>query len=487
MSRQPFQTAGFAEFPPPPLPPVPSTPTMASNRQFSGLAMPSGLHPTARRGTPSAGATSDQPSDVRYTVYLRLPFPRNGFVDPPPVDWDASKERSLWKVISKHRNSELDWNLLAEHFHVSAPFLLQQVAWLYERELSQVRAQLRRVGTVGTPLNTPGTPQPGPSGQRIISGGETSRPSSAIASRPLGTPMSRTSSRNVLHPPVSPNSQDKAAAAPPPPSTTAATPMSRTASASTARAPLGQSSQYLPSTPTIGNVDTLSQQSRRGPQTSTGNATATSPTTLRRSPSASSTSSSGSSDDSSSADHDGLLGKRRNFRKFGTASRVARPPQDEAEEEESPAFLPWTESAGDGANSVPAEEAQTAVTGPPTSKQRRPRAPAGGYEPDRGQNTSGGTIRRGLQQINIQPYNNVSDSGASTPASQSSPRRQVSNRHHGAQSSPSMGSSFSDLSDASVTQSALEDQFLSAVGTGGSIVSRMSSISQAFRGRQQQH
>ncbi|KAK6496458.1 hypothetical protein TWF481_002475 [Arthrobotrys musiformis] len=260
--------------------------------------------------------------------------------------------------------------------------------------------------------------------------------------------MSRTSSRNVLHPPVSPNSQDKAAAAPPPLFTTVATPMSRTASASTTRAPLGQSSQYLPATPTIGNVDALSQQSRRGPQTSTGNATATSPTTLRRSPSASSTSSSGSSDGSSSADRDGLLGKRRNFRKFGTASRITRPPQDEAEEEESPAFLPWTEGTGDGASSVPAEGTQTVVTGPPTSKQRRPRAPAtGGYEPDRGQNTSGGTIRRGLQQINIQPYSNVSDSGASTPASQSSPRRQMSNRHHGAQSSPSMGSSFSDLSD----------------------------------------
>ncbi|KAK6341839.1 hypothetical protein TWF730_001327 [Orbilia blumenaviensis] len=454
MSRQPFQTAGFVEFPPPPLPPVPSTPTMASNRQFAGLTMPSGLHPTARRGTPSIGVASDQQSsDVRYTVYLRLPFPRNGFVDPPPVDWDASKERSLWKVISKHRNSELD----SEHFNVSAPFLLQQVAWLYERELSQVRAQLRRVGTVGTPLNTPGTPQPGSTGQRIVSGGETSRPNSAIASRPLGTPMSRTSSRNVLHPPVSPNPPDKAttatatatAAAPPPLSTTAATPMSRTTSASTARAPLGQSSQYLPATPTIGNLDTPSMQSRRAPQTSMENATATSPTTLRRSPSASSTSSSGSSDDSPTTDHNGILGKRRNFRKFGSASRISRAPQEQAEEEEeeSPAFLPWTESAGDGTNSTPPEGAQAVGTGPPTSKQRRPRAPPGGYEPDRGQNTSGGTIRRGLQQINVQPYNNVSDSGASTPASQSSPRRQMSNRHHGAQSSPSMGSSFSDLSD----------------------------------------
>ncbi|EPS37444.1 hypothetical protein H072_8906 [Dactylellina haptotyla CBS 200.50] len=429
---------------------------MASNRQFvptaAGLAMPSGLHPAARRTTPSAGAPPDQSPDVRYTVYLRLPFPRNGFVDPPPVDWDASKERSLWKVISKHRNSELDWNLLAEHYNVSAPFLLQQVAWLYERELSQVRAQLRRVGTVSTPLTTPGTPQPGATGQRALAGAETSRPNSAIASRPLGTPMSRTSSRNVSHPPVSPISQDKAAmaAAAIAPSATFATPMSRTTSASTARAPPTQSSQSFPATPTLGNLDSFPPQPRRTPKASGGNATATSPTVLRRSPSpSSSTSSSRSSDESSSVDNDGLY-KRRNFRKFGTSSRIVRQSkEEEADDEESPAFLPWSEGAGDGTNSAAAEGAQAAVTvPPPTSKQRRPRPPAtGGYEPDRGQNTSGGTIKRGLQQINIQPYNPISDSGASTPASQSSPRGRVNAKPHGNQSSPSMGSSFSDLSE----------------------------------------
>lgn len=35
----------------------------------------------------------------------------------------------------------------ADHFNVSLPFLLQQAAWLYDRQLSQVRAQIRRVGT----------------------------------------------------------------------------------------------------------------------------------------------------------------------------------------------------------------------------------------------------------------------------------------------------------------------------------------------------
>lgn len=45
----------------------------------------------------------------------------------------------------------------AEKFDVTQPFLLQQAAWLYERQLSQVRAQMRKVG----PWHS-ATPSPGP-------------------------------------------------------------------------------------------------------------------------------------------------------------------------------------------------------------------------------------------------------------------------------------------------------------------------------------
>lgn len=33
---------------------------------------------------------------------------------------------------------------------MTLPFLLQEAAWLYERQLSQVRAQMRKVGREGT-------------------------------------------------------------------------------------------------------------------------------------------------------------------------------------------------------------------------------------------------------------------------------------------------------------------------------------------------
>jgi hypothetical protein len=46
----------------------------------------------------------------------------------------------------------------AENFEVTLQFLLQQAAWLYDRQLSQVRAQIRKVGT--TQSNSP-SPAPG--------------------------------------------------------------------------------------------------------------------------------------------------------------------------------------------------------------------------------------------------------------------------------------------------------------------------------------
>ncbi len=44
-------------------------------------------------------------------------------------------------------------SIRASSFGVTLPFLLQQAAWLYERQLSQVRAQMRKV--VVAPSNTP--------------------------------------------------------------------------------------------------------------------------------------------------------------------------------------------------------------------------------------------------------------------------------------------------------------------------------------------
>ncbi|KAK9487151.1 hypothetical protein V1527DRAFT_461793 [Lipomyces starkeyi] len=88
----------------------------------------------------------EQESTPAYTVYLRFPFSRNGFPEPHPIDWNQDKENELWSILSRaHKRTEIKWPQLAEYFNVSIPFLLQQAAWLYERELQQVREEMQRV------------------------------------------------------------------------------------------------------------------------------------------------------------------------------------------------------------------------------------------------------------------------------------------------------------------------------------------------------
>ena len=54
--------------------------------------------------------TTVPPPNVHYTLLIRLPFPRGDFVDPPQVEWDASKDRKLWKIISKNsKSADIDW------------------------------------------------------------------------------------------------------------------------------------------------------------------------------------------------------------------------------------------------------------------------------------------------------------------------------------------------------------------------------------------
>jgi hypothetical protein len=103
-------------------------------------------------------ARSD-PSDTNFTVFIRLPFPREDFVDPPPVEWNAFKDQELWDILSRpSKGDDIDWKALADNFDVTLQFLLQQAAWLYDRQLSQVRAQMRKVPTAQS--NSP-SPVPG--------------------------------------------------------------------------------------------------------------------------------------------------------------------------------------------------------------------------------------------------------------------------------------------------------------------------------------
>jgi hypothetical protein len=50
-------------------------------------------------------------------------------------------------------------SISADDFNVTLPFLLQQAAWLYDRQLSQVRAQMLKVGNTHSQYSSP---VPGP-------------------------------------------------------------------------------------------------------------------------------------------------------------------------------------------------------------------------------------------------------------------------------------------------------------------------------------
>lgn len=83
----------------------------------------------------------------RFIVYLRFPFPRNGFQDPVSCEWSDDKEQQLREYISSRtiQRGDIDWEKLASRFDVSVPFILQQAIWLYERELEHVRGQMLKV------------------------------------------------------------------------------------------------------------------------------------------------------------------------------------------------------------------------------------------------------------------------------------------------------------------------------------------------------
>lgn len=56
-------------------------------------------------------SSSDQ--EKRFTVFIRLPFPRGDFVDPPPVKWDAAKDQRLWDILSRaSKGHEIDCELM---------------------------------------------------------------------------------------------------------------------------------------------------------------------------------------------------------------------------------------------------------------------------------------------------------------------------------------------------------------------------------------
>ncbi|KAK5117446.1 hypothetical protein LTR85_008831 [Meristemomyces frigidus] len=418
--------------------------------------------------------------NVHYTCFIRLPFPRNGFEDPPPVEWDAAKDRALWKWISKTSNSkDLDWEDIASRFDVALPFLLQQAAWLYERHFEGMRKQMQKLGVSQAP--SPAPPESGSSsgmaGQEAgglsmqRQGSRDSRmpsvintlkgtPSAAGEGSSPGTPRS-------AHPPISRT-----------PSTTTVT-QSRLLAGSV-KQPLqrlfrsSSGSQRRPAAPTrpagtdydeyalghdgpsdSGSEDeppSRSQAFRRAPL-------GKKPQALRKL----------SSDGDAEDDEDDSSGGYLPF--AATSKAVKEDPADTlkgsprrqqgapllqqapAPTKGRPKYDPPPDSSATSSASSAANQA------PPSSSES-----ATSHQPDRPPGPISPRHRAQIVNANLSPRS----------------------RKDGSEGSPSMGSSFSDLDDASVTQSALEDALLSNMQHGnlssmGSIASRVGRLGDVLR------
>lgn len=175
------------------------------------------------------------------------------------------------------------------------------------------------------------------------------------------------------------------------------------------------------------------------------------------SPSSSSNSSSSSSSETDAPAH---MSKSRAYlrRSRYSSSKTLQRPTSDADDDQanSPPFLPFSD-AKVCSPALPSNPSSTAHLNP-----RRPLPQPG---------SSSSSMQSQVQSFKARPVQN--------PLSSLSPRQRRITRE-GSEGSPSMGSSFSDLDDTSVTQSALEEAYAHEINHGAS---RMSTISQALRSR----
>ncbi|KAL7948494.1 hypothetical protein V8C42DRAFT_314648 [Trichoderma barbatum] len=372
-------------------------------------------------------------TEPQYTVFIRVPIPRRGFVDPPPVSWDIAKDEALWKILSGH--NEIDWNLVADRFEVPVDFLVQQVAYLNERHQSHFLAQVRKATAVAkgsaTQSPIPGADLTGaghlrtPSALSIRRDVSALRNESGTAGPAMNAPVRPAMSRNTSG--TTTVMRDGGGASPRignRPSLRVAEPVGRTRLSSL---PMPSPAPKSPEVPEaeINRMD---------------------------SPGPAETSSTTSSDDESLPAQSRIIRRPPRFQQQESSVY----PDDEDDESE-PAFQPY--------NAPSAEASSHDLSS--TLKLRN----EGGRNPPR---------RIQKQFAKELHHSQTSDSSASSPAMVSrpgksqerntdpaSPRRNTETRssRENSEGTPSISSSFSDLDDASVTRSAMEEALASRMGS----------------------
>ncbi|CCF43347.1 hypothetical protein CH063_13070 [Colletotrichum higginsianum] len=414
-------------------------------------------------------------TDPTYTVFVRLPILRGEFTDPRPVTWDSTKDDVLWNILSNAAKTEIDcklqtipspcWErtvgpldrcrgtssnspipLRAAHFDVTVDFLLQQVAYLTERHTAQLRAQVRKATAAAK-----GSSAPSPNAAAEPHGHL--RTVSALSIR-RDSPLPRTDTSTPATPITSslrPN-------------------ISRHGSAGTITHNAGggggsSSRQSKPATSRTSNETQRRRLSSLPIQTTPRSPEPTSP-------GADELSSPTSSDDESSPAQSRIIRRPPRFQQRDGAGDLG----DEDEDAE-PAFLQYKPQS----TNTSAQDLGSTLRGDPRNVRRTPKGKDKIHhsETSDSSTSSPALVSRGPSMGERRPLGPLSPRRPAELAGKSPSRKGYS--RDGSDGTPSMGSSFSDLDDASVTQSALEEALASKM-QDGAIGSRFS-ISQAFRSR----
>ena len=476
------------------------------SRKASATAVPQQASTTASRSAkqtsadPTPDAKTPRRIPAHYTVFIRLPFPRNDFEDPPPVDWNSAKDRQLWKLISSASNSkDLDWEAMSERFEVPLSFLLQQAAWLYERHFEGMRAQMKRLGSVAS-----AAPSPRPEAQQGESGSVGGVSMQRKGSN--GTPAGRVLAC-LAH-----NKPDPTA----PPSINTQRSLQTAGDAGSSPATPRSSKPLLSRNP---STNTVTQSRVHGSSPRQGSLRAfrgSSGSQRRPPPPVQNIESSQEGDNESALSHDGASESESEEDRSALArSKVTRRPplgkkqttaggesdgdaEDDDDESSGEGYLPFA-AASKPAKDDPAatlkgspkrQNATPYNTG--TSSKSKTKAP-----PPESSESSASSAQPPPSSTES-PASRTDTASTKAPRGPLSPKQRAQleklspryKKHSGSEGSPSMGSSFSDLDELSVTQSALEEALMSNMQHAGGSVgmgmgSRMSSLRDALSRRQE--
>ena len=164
--------------------------------------------------------------------------------------------------------------------------------------------------------------------------------------------------------------------------------------------------------------------------------------------------------------------------RFSSSKAPPNPLSDaDEEEEESPPFLPF--SGEPSATPVPLENVAATVKASP----KKPVSEKTSVLPSAHIKSGALSSKQGPQSSSSSAQSQPASGNRKsqrTPAALSPRQRRAVKE--GSDDSPSMGSSFSDLEDTSLSQSALEEALANEMAHGG-VASKMSTISQALKSR----